>query len=776
MTQSETSQSEITQAEIAAEQARVSTLYDRLDHLRRQAEEQLASTIRAATSDTDQGVRERQHFAERLAQRAAALTAAERGLVIGRLDTDTGDRLYLGRIGMADDDAEPMLIDWRAPVAAAFYRATPAERLGIRRRRHLHLRQREVIGIDDDVLDFTAVDGDGQLAGEAALLNALRQARTGRMADIVATIQAEQDKIIRSGLSGILVVEGGPGTGKTVVALHRAAYLLYTHRDRLADKGILVIGPNRTFLRYVEQVLPGLGETDVVLGSIGDLYPPLRTAAVDPPATAMIKGDPRMVDLVAAAIVDHQRYPEDGLTVRVGDEEHSLDADFCRTLRDRARERAAQLQLPHNRVRPFVVERLLDELVGRELDRLEKMIDEVDVPELIEGEEDLDLRGFLDPKGMRANLAQSEAFSRAADLIWPELTPEGLLTELYTDADFRNRVATGLTPAERDSLTRPEPVEEPWTISDVPLLDELAELLGPAQELLDREAAEQRRAQAQRDSESLELDLAAAEAAELALEYADEDHGEILIEGSEVLSRYYDEGIIEPLADRARRDREWAYGHVIVDEAQELSPMAWRMLARRCPTGSMTAVGDLAQAAAPDSPQSWAAALDPVAAGRWRREALTVSYRSTGPILEYANGILAAAGSDATAPRAARPDGDEPWTSTATDLVRELPERLAGERDLIGEGNVAVITTPDRVDDCLALARSAFPEAASFADEDFLEAPVAVLTPEQSKGLEFDSVIIVAPDEIRAAGPRGHADLYVAATRPTRRLGLLQLP
>lgn len=773
MTQSQPSQSEITQAEIAAEQAHVTTLYDRLDHLRRQAEEQLAGTIRAATSDTDQGLRERQHFAERLAQRAAGLTAAERGLVIGRLDTDAGDRFYLGRIGLADDDAEPMLIDWRAPVAAAFYRATPAERLGIRRRRHLHLRQREVIGIDDDVLDFTAVDGDGRLAGEAALLNALRQARTGRMADIVATIQAEQDEIIRSGLSGILVVEGGPGTGKTVVALHRAAYLLYTHRDRLADKGILVIGPNRTFLRYVEQVLPGLGETDVVLGSIGDLYPPLRTAAVDPPATAMIKGDPRMADLVAAAVVDHQRFPEEGLTVVVGDEEHTLDADFCRTVRDRARERAEQLQLAHNRIRPFVVERLLDELVGRELDRLEKMIDEVDVPELIEGEEDLDLRGFLDPKGMRANLAQSEAFSRAADLIWPELTPESLLTELYTDADFRNRVALGLTEAERDALARPEPVEESWTISDVPLLDELAELLGPAQELLDREAAEQRRAQAQRDSESLELDLAAAEAAELALEYADEDHGEIMIEGSEVLSRYYDDGIIEPLADRARRDREWAYGHVIVDEAQELSPMAWRMLGRRCPTGSMTAVGDLAQAAAPDSPHSWSAALDPVAAGRWRRAALTVSYRSTGPILAYASRILADSGAEGTAPRAARPDGDEPWTRPVAeaDLAGELAARLAEERDLVGEGNVAVITTPDRLEQ----ARTAVPDAASFADEDFLDAPVAVLTPEQSKGLEFDSVIIVAPDEILAAGTRGHADLYVAATRPTRRLGLLEL-
>ncbi|WP_152365244.1 HelD family protein [Microlunatus speluncae] len=819
------------QSEITAEQNYVDTIYARLDHLRAEAERQLTSTIRDSTTETDQGVRERQHLAERLAQRAAGLTAAERGLVIGRLDTDDGDRLYLGRTGIADDNRDPMLIDWRAPVAAAFYRATPAERLGIRLRRHIHLRNRQVVGVDDDVLDFTGVDGDDQLTGEAALLNALRQARTGRMADIVATIQGEQDTIIRSGLSGILVVEGGPGTGKTVVALHRAAYLLYTHRDRLQDKGILVIGPNRTFLRYVEQVLPGLGETDVVLSSVGDLYPPLRTTTIDPPETAMIKGDPRMAGLLSAAVADYQRAPEGGLHVVVGEDEHELDADFCRGVRDRARERAGHLQLTHNRVRPYVVGLLLDELVGREMDRLERMIDEVEVPDLIEGEEDKSLKDMLDPVGTRALLAASDGFARAADQVWPELTPERVLTDLFSDAELRRRVGADLTEAERAALaddptapsrfegqagsasgpfpepvegqarstSSPEPVEgqarftsEPspdhraWTVSDVPLLDELAELLGPAQELLDAEAAHRRRTESIRETEGHELDLAAEEAAELALEYADEDYGEIRIEGSEVLARYYDAGVIEPLADRARRDREWAYGHVIIDEAQELSPMAWRVLARRCPTGSMTAVGDLAQASSPDSPHSWAGALDPVAAGRWRREALTVSYRSTGPILEFAGRILAASGSDGTVPRAARPDGDEPWTkpTTAEALARDLPELLTAERDLLGAGIVAVITTADRVEACRELVRTVCPEATTFAEKGFLDAPVAVLTPEESKGLEFDGVIIVAPEEILAAGRRGehppgplrgHADLYVAATRPTRRLGLIPL-
>ena len=768
------SSAQTVQTEILAEQSYVDTLYDRLDQLRDQAERQLAGTIRADTTDTDQGIRERQHHAERLARRAAGLTAAERDLVIGRLDTDEGDRLYLGRTGLADDDAEPLLIDWRAPVAAAFYRATPAERLGIRRRRHLHLRGREVVGIDDDVLDFSEVDGE-QLAGEAALLNTLRQARTGRMADIVATIQAEQDTIIRSGLPGILVVEGGPGTGKTVVALHRAAYLLYTHRDRLADKGILVIGPNRTFLRYVEQVLPGLGETDVVLSSVGDLYPPLRTAVQDRPETAVIKGDRRMVDVLAAAVADHQRTP-DGVTITVNNEEYELDAAFLERLRDRARERARQLQLPHNRVRPFVLDSMLNELVTREHDRMYQLLEEVDEPKLIDTEDDVDIRTLLSPEDLRATLRESAEFHRAIDQVWPELIPERVLVDLQTDAEFRDRVAGVLTPAERDALDRSDAPAR-WSVSDVPLLDELAELLGPPQELLDAEERARRLAEAQREAESQELDRAAEEAAELALEYADEDYGEIRIEGSEVLSRYYEDGVVEPLADRARRDREWAYGHVIIDEAQELSPMAWRLLARRCPTGSMTAVGDLAQAAAPESPQSWSAALDAEARDRWRRASLTVSYRSTGPILDYADRILAAAGFDGTAPRAARPDGDEPWTREITPdrLAAELPDALRQERDLLAPGILAVITTADRIEQCRDLARTVVPEAATFADEEFLGAPVAVLTPEQSKGLEFDGVIIVAPEEILAAGRRGYADLYVAATRPTRRLGLLPL-
>jgi DNA helicase IV len=247
-------------AELAREQAYVTMLYERLDALRAAAQHRLAEVRLGPTAENHQASSERESFAQLYQDRGAELDAAERNLCFGRLDfdggdSDGGDRFYIGRLGLRSDDHDRLLVDWRARAAEPFYRATSRERYGVTRRRHLHTLNRRVVGLDDDVLDLDAVD-ETRLTGEAALLASLRRGRTGRMGDIVGTIQADQDRIIRDDIAGILVVEGGPGTGKTVVALHRAAYLLYTHRKRLARRGILVLGPNATFLRYIDQVLP----------------------------------------------------------------------------------------------------------------------------------------------------------------------------------------------------------------------------------------------------------------------------------------------------------------------------------------------------------------------------------------------------------------------------------------------------------------------------------------------------------------------------------------
>lgn len=286
--------------ELAREQKYVAALYERLDVLRERTRGQLDAVLAQGASGTHQNRSERDSFAGMYAQRLARLWAVEHGLCFGRLDLaeeggpeashaeeDRADekRLYIGRIGLSDDDQHRLLIDWRAPVAQPFYRATPAAPMGVTRRRHLHSRGRTVTSIDDDLLDLDRISEADRatLNGEAALLAALGEKRTGRMRDIVATIQAEQDKIIRSDLNGVLVVQGGPGTGKTVVALHRAAYLLYTYRERLERRGVLILGPNPTFLRYIEQVLPSLGETDVLLSTAGELYPGSPRAGGSPP-------------------------------------------------------------------------------------------------------------------------------------------------------------------------------------------------------------------------------------------------------------------------------------------------------------------------------------------------------------------------------------------------------------------------------------------------------------------------------------------------------------
>src|SRR5699024_7191346 len=278
--------------QLQQEQERVSSIYRRLDDLREHTGRRLAEVRRADPGGTHQNRSERDAFATLYEDRLAQLNAVEDRLVFGRLDLRDGERQYIGRLGLSDTDHQPMLTDWRAPAARPFYQATAAHPGEVVLRRHLQTRSRHVVGLEDDLLDAEAVGHDVVLNGEGALLAALNAQRTGRMNDIVATIQAEQDAIIRSRLDGVLVVEGGPGTGKTAVALHRAAYLLYAHREAIARSGVLVVGPSPTFLRYIEQVLPALGETGVVSTTIGRLIPGIEAEGTESAEVAEIKGRP----------------------------------------------------------------------------------------------------------------------------------------------------------------------------------------------------------------------------------------------------------------------------------------------------------------------------------------------------------------------------------------------------------------------------------------------------------------------------------------------------
>src|SRR5512132_211906 len=366
-------------AELEQEQAYVSLLYRRLDTLRERAQVELERALGYDGGGNLQALVDRDAFVARYSSRLAQLAAAEDGLCFGRLDRADGSHLYIGRLGLLDDDREPLLVDWRAPAAQPFYRATWAAPAGVVRRRHLRTRGRTVLGIEDDVLDpesLSEAEREG-LTGEAALLAALTASRTGRMQDIVATIQAEQDRIIRSDLPGVLVVQGGPGTGKTAVALHRAAYLLYTHRQRLAGRGVLVVGPNPTFLRYIEQVLPSLGETDVLLSTVAGLYPGVAATGRETLAAAALKGDARMTGVLAAAVRDRQRVPAATLELPVGGYQLQLDPRTCEQAGRRARETGG----PHNRARSTfrgeVVAALTDQMVAA----VTRDLPEVDLPD-----------------------------------------------------------------------------------------------------------------------------------------------------------------------------------------------------------------------------------------------------------------------------------------------------------------------------------------------------------------------------------------------------------
>src|SRR5271166_4156324 len=385
---------------IRNEQDYVSMLYRLLDAARERSEAALREVQgRGAAGGTFAARVEREVSAAEQARRLSQLNGVERGLCFGRMDDSEGHTFYIGRIGLHDGEYEPVLIDWRAPAARPFYAATPNDPVGLLRRRHLYTRGRTVVGIDDEVFDLdkmSEADRRG-LVGEAMLLATVRRGRTGRMSDVVATIQAEQDRVIRSVLAGVLVVQGGPGTGKTVAALHRAAFLLYTHRKTLERRGVLIIGPNATFLRYISQVLPSLGETDVVMSSLGELFPGVRATAQDTPEAAVLKGDLRMVRILRAAIRDRQRVPRhdleiviDGVTLRVPV-----------AVIERARSRARALRKPHNVARKLFVTEMLDALAAEEAAVLGRSLDDEDRPYA------------------RARLWEEDPVREAIDELWP---------------------------------------------------------------------------------------------------------------------------------------------------------------------------------------------------------------------------------------------------------------------------------------------------------------------------------------------------------------------
>jgi len=742
---------------LADEQAYVAMLYGLLDQARERSERALTEIrARGGPGGTHQARLERDVSAAENERRLTQLNNTERGLCFGRTDDEHQLTLHIGRIGLRGDDYELKLIDWRAPAARPFYAATPGSPQGLVRRRHIYTRGRRVTGVDDEVFDIDRLSETDKntLSGEAALIAAVSSRRTGRMADVVATIQAEQDRVIRADLPGVLVVQGGPGTGKTVAALHRAAYLLYTHRRTLERRGVLVIGPNATFLRYISQVLPSLGETDVVLRTLGELFPGVRATDTADPA-AVVKGDQRMIGVLWRAVRNRQRAPRHDITVTA---DH-VDIPLARDAILRARDRARSLRKPHNVARKLFVTELLGELARAEARVLDRPLDAEDLPEA------------------RARLWDERGVRAALDGLWPLLTPQRLLADLLSDAGLLRAAAEHvLDRSERAALARPA-TPGSWTVADVPLLDEAAELLGAddsAQKAARRAVERARRLEEKYAQEVLTIT----------------GIDELGMVDAETLAAWNrDIGPALSTAERAADDRSWAYGHVIVDEAQELSAMAWRMVLRRNPARSLTVVGDVAQTGSPAGARSWKEMLDPLVRGRWREERLTVNYRTPAEIMTVAADVLASIApgehppdsvrSEGAALRAIRvpPTPPPPATSLSPATSPALLSPLASYVAEVVRADLAEIGGPDGgrlavivPDSRAAELAAAIPEAIPGDQPESLDSAAALLTVTQAKGLEFDRVVLADPATIIAQSPNGGHDLYVAITRATHRL------
>jgi DNA helicase IV len=689
--------------ELADEQAYVDHAYECLDITRASAW-RMRDLTEPDLGGTFQARFERNAFDEALIKRLAELDLGDMALVFGRIDRRAEDptaieSFHIGRLAVADEDSEPVVVDWRAPVAEPFYRATGRQPMGLVRRRHFVVEGRQVLGLEDELF------GDGhlgvghdegldgapvELRGYSTLLAALERGRTGTLGDIVATIQAEQDEIIRSSQAGVLVVQGGPGTGKTVVALHRAAYLLYTHRFPLEDQGVLVIGPNRVFLRYIERVLPSLGEAGVEQVVLADLVRGVTFArpGVDPPErveTARIKGDARMSAVLDKAVRDRQRPLKDDLRVPFRSGYLRLSVSDSARIVSAARRRARR----HNPARRFVEGEFYAALASS-------------------------WRGEpVTAKDVRTGLKGVLEVRAALERMWPKLTPAALLHDLFgSRALLKLAAASRLDDAEVEALYRPRSAslaDVRWSPADVALLDDAREALGPFASV---------------------------------------------------------SGKVDEL------DEIRTYGHIVVDEVQDLSPMQLKMAARRSLSGSMTVVGDLAQATGPWAPASWDDVLALLPDQKPARVVgLSVGYRIPAQIMALADKVMAAATPSLRSPTAVRV-GDAAPEIVGVDDRDALGAVVASETAKMAtalSGSVAVVV-PDAMVDEMSAALTAAGVAHGRAtrtglDDDITLVPVSVV-----KGLELDGVVVVEPSAIVAEETLGLRALYVALTRPTQRL------
>ena len=702
-------------SEIAAEQRYLDRVYIRLGQLRESAAEVEKEGYKLARVGNFGALVERDAMVYHAARRRRALESEHEGLVFGRLDLGPesrtgsdaaavepavpgGEVRYIGRLGLRDEVYESLVVDWRAPAAAPFYRATPTDRMGVVRRRTIRSSDETVTGVEDDLLDPEAAPPDMPVIGDGALLASISRTTTRGMRDIVATIQREQDDAIRSPASGVTVVRGGPGTGKTAVALHRAAYLLYADRNRYESGGVLVVGPSEVFVGYVWRVLPSLGEDTVSLRSLGQLVEGVHATRHEPATIAAIKGSLRMQRVLARAARDAGPNAPDRLRILYRGQLLSLDRRALNELR----RTVLNLGAKRNAARAKAAGHVLDALWRQSTELL---------PETRQQRRE----------EFAPDIAERREFIQFMRAWWPVVRPIDALGWL-ANPERLSRYAHGILSNAEIKLLGDSFVLDDPSVEDVALLDELHEHLGEPPQ----------RSRTPRDPFQV-------------------------AEGVREVTTYADRIAAARSVALERPDDYRDYAHIVVDESQDVSPMQWRMIGRRGPHASWTVVGDPAQAAWTDTAEA-ARAMTAAVDGRRRTEfTLTTNYRNSAEIFELAARVIRTAEPAIDLPTAVRKTGVAPRLvtidqATLASVVTSEAAALLAEV----QGTVGVIAPTERRDEVAAWVAG--------LDADRLQTVGAL----DSKGMEYDAVLVVEPAQIRAAN--GVRTLYVALSRATQRL------
>ncbi|MGW2705562.1 RNA polymerase recycling motor ATPase HelR [Streptomyces sp. NPDC001340] len=692
--------------QIAGDEQHFAAIAESLEQAIAELSDQL-DDLRKAPGGTGRHALDRDLEIHRLTARLRTLRRFGLDLCLGHIvSADDPAPLYIGRLGLTDSTGRRLLLDWRSPAAEPFFAATHADPMGLASRRRYRWTGGRVSDYWDEVFAADGLEGHAALDDQSAFIASLGSTRSARMRDVLATIQADQDAIIRAGSRGALVVDGGPGTGKTVVALHRTAHLLYSD-PRLGHRrgGVLFVGPHQPYLNYVADVLPSLGEEGVQTCTLRDLVTEGAGAAVETdPDVARLKSSADMVKAVETAVRFYEEPPTEGMTVTTDWADVRLSADDWAEAFE-----AGGAGTAHNEARDLI----FDELVSILLDRL--------------GRED------VTPEQLRTVLRRDKELVTALHRAWPLLEAADLVGDLWSVPAYLRMCAAWLGPDDVRKLQRGD-APQAWTVSDLPLLDAARQRLG------DPEAARRGRRQeaalaAQRERMAQVVDnlIAADDDGEgLMTQLRREDFQRNLVDESEL-----------PTLDPDLLAGPFA--HIVVDEAQELTDAEWQMLLLRCPSRSFTIVGDRAQARHGFT-QSWRERLERIGLDRIDVASLSINYRTPEEVMTEAEPVIRAALPDANVPTSVRSTGVPVARGSVADLAPVLDTWLADHTDGI---------------------------ACVIGDPTFRETPrVRSLTPELSKGLEFDLVVLVDPEKF-GEGIEGAVDRYVAMTRATQRLVVL---